>query len=569
MSLKNMRRQGTSAMIFLCLLFCAVAWGTAYAANSTVILDRERDRPQNAPLSRPKPPVEEGAAESRSLSHDTELTLQSLSVSGSTVFSEGELLAPYRDLFGKRISYERLRGISAEMTKKYREAGYILSRVILPAQDVDPANAHIQLIAIEGFIDAIEYSGDSRVLERFKRYFSSIEKDLLGMKPLKHSAFERQMLLMKDVSGLEISSRFERGDLPGASKLHIDVQGDLLEGSFNMGNTGTDETGPIIGSVSVGLNTLPLIGNKATVTYTQAFDYREYHSIQIADRYQLWNGLTFTASYAYSDSPDMDADLVEDLDYRTDSSTYNVGVSYPIIRSRDVNLIAGVNYEHRNSDTFLSDEHFQKDRLRALSASLNFDFSDAWGGITQFIPTVYCGLNIFDATDKSWEATNPLAPAEYWKFDLYASRDQQLPHNFSIFTMAEAQFSSESLSSYNKFSYGGSQFGRGYEPGIIEGDNAFAVSVEPRWTTYPTNSTALQLFSFIDYGTVWTSKRVEGLPKSEYGSSLGVGVRLWGHVGSDTMPDFRLSAFVAQPLKAVNDDDADSPRFVLQGAIYF
>lgn len=568
MSLKE-RRQGKSLTIFLCLLLCAVAWGNAYAANSTVILDRERDKPRNTPLSQPKPSVEEGTAESRNLGYNTNLTLHSLSVTGSTVFSEKELLAPYRDLFGTRITYGRLRGISAEMTKKYREAGYILSRVIMPAQDVDAADAHIRLIAIEGFIEAIEYSGDSRVLERFKRYFSSIEKDLLGKKPLRHSDFERHMLLMKDVSGLEVSSRFERGELPGGSKLHIDVQGDLVEGSFNMGNTGTDETGPIIGSVSVGLNTLPVIGNKATLTYTQAFDYREYHSVQIADRYQLWNGLTFTGSYAYSDSPEMDSDFADLWDYRTDSSTYNIGVSYPIIRSRDVNLIAGANYEHRNSDTFLSDEPFQKDRLRTLSASLNFDFSDAWGGITQLIPTVYHGLNIFDASNKSEEATNTLAPAEYWKLDLYASRDQQLLNNFSIFTMAEAQLSSESLSSYNKFSYGGSQFGRGYDPGILEGDNAFAVSVEPRWTTYPTNSTALQLFSFIDYGTVWTSKRIEGLPKSEYGSSVGIGVRLWGHVGSDTMPDFRISAFAAQPLKAVNDDKADSPRLVLQGAISF
>lgn len=251
----------------------------AQAADSTVILDRERNRERPAPLSQPKPQVDEGTQHTMPIEQGAVLTLRSLSVTGATAFTEEQLIAPYRPLFGKEITYERLRSISQEMTKKYREAGYILSRVVMPSQEADPANADIQLTAVEGYVDAVTYSGDSRVLNRFKSYFSSVEKDILRMKPLKHSSFERHMLLMKDVPGIEISSRFERGEHPGASKLHIDVQGDLLEGSINMGNTGTEETGPTLGSVSIGVNTLPLIGNKATVTYTQAADMNEYHSM--------------------------------------------------------------------------------------------------------------------------------------------------------------------------------------------------------------------------------------------------------------------------------------------------
>ena len=92
------------------------------------------------------------------------------------------------------------------------------------------------------------------------------------------------------------------------------------------------------------------------------------------------------------------------------------------------------------------------------------DFSDALGGVTQIIPTIYRGLNVFDATNESLDASNSLAPAEFWKFGIYVSRNQQLPYNFSVFTAAEAQFSDASLSSYNKFFLGGSQFGRGYDP---------------------------------------------------------------------------------------------------------
>ena len=434
---------------------------------------------------------------------------------------------------------------------------------------MDQSGAVIRLLVVEGFIDTIEYTGDERILERFKSYFAPAEKRLVGRKPLKHSDFERYMLLMQDVAGITISSRLQKGTLPGSATLILDVQGDLVEGNLSWGNTGTEASGPGIASAGLSVNTLPVIGAQTTVSYAQANNYREYWSVLVAERYQMWNGLTFNASYAYSDSPEMDTDFARLFDYTTKSHTFNVGASYPLIRSRDMNLSLGVNYEHRNSKADVFDERFTRDRLRTLSVNANMDFSDALGGVTQIIPTLYRGLKIFDATDESFDASNSLAPAEFWKLGIYASRDQYLPHGFSVFTAAEAQFSDSSLSSYNRFYLGGSQFGRGYEPGVIEGDNGFAVLFEPRWTYQLSANTALQLFSFIDWGTVWTSESVWGVPDSQDAASAGAGIRLSGHEGEDYLPGFNISAFIAQPLKEAGDDPGDSPRFVVQVGLSF
>lgn len=531
-------------------------------------MDRQRDQKRPAPLSQPKIQItEEGIPTDPT--GGAQFTLRSLQISGSTVFSEDELLAPYQELFGSQISFARLYVITAELTKKYRDAGYLLSRVIIPEQEVDQSGAAIRLLVVEGFIESIEYTGDARILERFKSYFAPAEKRLVGRKPLKHSEFERYILLMQDVAGITISSRFQKGTLPGASILILNVQGDLVEGSLSWGNTGTESSGPGIASAGLSVNTLPIIGAQTSVSYTQANNYREYWSVQVAERYQMWNGLTFSASYAYSDSPEMDTDFARLFDYTTKSHTFNVGASYPIIRSRDINLRLGINYEHRNSKADVFDERFTRDRLRTLSINANMDFSDSLGGVTQIIPTLYRGLNVLDATDESFDASNSLAPAEFWKFGIYASRDQILPHGFSVFTAAEAQFSNSSLSSYNRFYLGGSQFGRGYDPGVIEGDNGFAVLFEPRWTYPLSANTALQLFTFIDWGTVWTSESVWGVPDSQEAASFGGGIRLNGHVGDDYLPDFNLSAFIAQPLKEAGDDPGNSPRFVVQVGLSF
>ena len=538
------------------------------AANSLDILDRQREQKRPTPLSQPKIQITEDGIPA-DLVGDAQFTLHSLQIVGSTAFSEEELLAPYQEMFGSQITFARLYAITAELTKKYRDAGYLLSRVIIPEQEVDQSGATIRLLVVEGFIESIEYTGDARILDRFKSYFAPAEKRLVGRKPLKHSEFERYMLLMQDVAGITISSRFQKGTLPGGVILILAVQGDLVEGNLSWGNTGTEASGPGIASAGLSVNTLPVIGAQTTLSYAQANNYREYWSVQIAERYQMWNGLTFNASYAYSDSPKMDTDFARLFDYTTQSKTFNAGASYPLIRSRDLNLGLGVNYEHRNSRADVFDERFTRDRLRTLSVNANMDFSDALGGVTQIIPTLYRGLKIFDATDDSFDASNSLAPAEFWKFGIYASRDQYLPHGFSVFTAAEAQFSDSSLSSYNRFYLGGSQFGRGYDPGVIEGDNGFAALLEPRWTYQLSSESALQLFTFIDWGAVWTSKSVWGVPDSQDAASAGGGIRLNGHMGDDYLPDFSVSAFIAQPLKEAGDDSGDSPRFVLQVGLSF
>ena len=557
-----------ASTFFAALLLSVLFAFPAPAATGLDVLDRERGRERTEPRSLPKVRISEDRIFSPQ-DAAAQFFLGSLSISGATVFSEAELLAPYAHLKGALVSFAAVNGIAADLTKQYRDAGYLLSRVILPAQEVDQHSAHIRLNAVEGFISSIEYSGDERVLERFKSWFAPAEQRLIGKKPLKHSDFERQMLLLQDLPGIRASSRFQEGSSPGASILILDVQGDLLEMSAGWGNTGTKSAGPGMVSLNAGVNTLPVIGARTAIAYSQANKFQEYWSLQVTESYRMWNGLSFKASYAFSESQRQDTEFARLFDYETNSHTVNLGASYPLLRGRDMNVSLGLNYEHRDSDAFTLDERFTRDRLRALSANADFDFSDTLGGVTQVIPTLSRGLNLFDATHKHYEATNTLAPAEFWKLDIYVSRNQQLPYNFSLFAAAEAQFADSSLSSYNRFSFGGGQFGRGYEPGAIEGDNAFAVSLEPRWTCSLSDTTAIQPFAFIDWGTVWASRSVRGMPDEQRGSSFGAGLRLWGHVGESYLPDFNFSAFVAKPLQRIRANRGDDPRFVVQATLFF
>ncbi|MDL2207166.1 hypothetical protein LJB82_00410 [Desulfovibrio sp. OttesenSCG-928-M16] len=551
-------------LLFLFMLVFFLSVNAAQAANIDV-MDRQR---QQAPEPKSLPPVrisEDAATPGQDQS--VRFTLGSLSVEGATVFTEAELLAPYRGKFGSPISFNDLNGIAAEMTKKYRDAGYLLSRVLLPAQDADPLMAQIRLIAVEGYIASVEYSGDTGFVSRFKDYFSSVEQKLLGKKPLKHKDFEREMLLLQDLAGVKISSHFKEAPVQGGSILVLEVERDLLDGSVGWGNTGTDSSGPSIYSASLGISTLP-IGARTSVSYSQAEDIQEYYSIQVGQSYQFSNGLLASFSYAFSESQKPDSQFARFFDYETRSDTFSLGLSYPLIRSRDMNLSLGASYDHRNSYADLLDARYTSDRLRSLTVNANFDFADEWGGLTQIIPSVTQGLNIANATNKHTGSASPLAGAQYIRGNLYLSRNQQLFSNASLFVSGSGQISDSHQASYNRFMLGGSQFGRGYDPGVIEHDNGAAFSIEPRWTFYPTEKSAIQPFAFYDGGTVWASRELEGIKDQEHLSSAGLGIRFWGHLGDERLPDFNFSFFVGKPLEKVRNERTHE-RFVFQVALLF
>ena len=336
------------------------------------------------------------------------------------------------------------------------------------------------------------------------------------------------------------------GDFYGGSILILNLESNIVEAWLGWANSGAKGSGPFMFNAGLSFSGQPLIGTKTDISYNQAANFQQYHSIRLTQSQQFANGLLLSGSYSYSASPKPDTDFARDFDYHSWSHTLSLDLSWPIVRSRNLNLSAIFSFENRNSYSDLLSARYTTDRLRCLPFGLNFDFSDRFGGVTQINSSLSRGLKIFNATDQAWDASNPLAPAQYIKFSLYVSRYQRLFGQFSLFAALSFQFSNSILNSYNQFSLGGSTFGRGFESGVIQNDSGLALSLEPRWTHWLTDKTAVQICLFYDWGLAWPAKQAIGAPDLEQLSSFGLGLRLWGHVGADKLPDFNLSLFVAK-----------------------
>jgi len=224
--------RAASLLVLLSLLFAGFHPVQASAAGIDV-LDRQRQAPPE-PKAQPKLRVQEEAGRPV-YDKGLRFTLASLHVEGSTVFQGQELLAPYASLYGTEVSFDTINKIATELTKKYRDEGYLLSRVVLPAQELDPARAEVRLVAVEGYIASVEYVGEEKFLKRFRSYFSGAEQKLIGKRPLRHKDFEREMLLLQDLPGVKVSSRFKEGTERGASILELTVAPKIVDGTLGWG----------------------------------------------------------------------------------------------------------------------------------------------------------------------------------------------------------------------------------------------------------------------------------------------------------------------------------------------
>ncbi|NVO06559.1 MAG: ShlB/FhaC/HecB family hemolysin secretion/activation protein, partial [Rhodoferax sp.] len=83
--------------------------------------------------------------------------LNALVVEGATVYPAEELQKAFASAVGTEVSLERIYAIAAALTARYRNDGYVLSQVIVPAQSVKDGKLTLQ--AVEGYVSQVHLQG--------------------------------------------------------------------------------------------------------------------------------------------------------------------------------------------------------------------------------------------------------------------------------------------------------------------------------------------------------------------------------------------------------------------------
>ena len=463
---------------------------------------------------------------------EVKFVLNGITVEGATVYKDNDFLPYYKINLGKENSLATIYQIAADLTAKYRNEGYLLSKAIVPAQRI--RDGVVRIDVVEGFVDAVEIEGN--VKKSHKRLQAFGEK-IINSRPLHAKVLERYLLLINDLPGVSAQSVLTPSQqTPGAAKLTLVIGHKTAEGYASLDNRGSRFNGPIQASIEANLNSI--LGRHeqtglsfVTTSPTSELLYFSGHHEHPLGR----EGTKITVSGNLSKTEPRDS--LRPLNIEGDSSTISVTLLHPFIRSRAKNLSGRLGFYRRNSesDIFGGLMTSSRDRLSVFNLGVSYDFIDRYQGLSLVDLEFSQGANIFNARESGTPAaplSRALGESDFSKFTLQLQRHQTIDSTWGVLAEAIGQYALDSLLSSEEFGFGGARFGRGYDSSEITGDHGFAVKVELQYSRrsdfkYLKN---YQGYAFYDYGsTRQTGEKARsqpGLPRHQFLSSAGVGLRV-------------------------------------------
>src|SRR5262245_22933791 len=511
---------------------------------------REEFQQPRAPLSRPGAPVvslpstvaPEGAEKLK-------VIVRGVQITGSTVYSAADLEPLYRELIGREVPVTAIYDLAQRITAKYGADGYVLSRAIVPPQELPPRGAVVRIEIIEGYIDRVEWPPQ---LSRYRDFFSEYAAKITAERPINVKTLERYLLLASDLPGLKFKNSLKASpNNPGAATLVVEVVEKPADLFARVDNRGTKARGPNQYFTTVSLNNLGRVHDTWTFGTAGAFQLAELQYYLITYRQVLTSeGLTLFVNDSYTRSKP-GTEILQLLEYQTRGDLFEAGLSYPFIRSREKNLIAtGLVFASNDRSDILSTLN-TLDKLRGVRLKTDFDFVDQLRATNQINLVVSQGIQGLGGSERNGLFLSRAngVPA-FTKVEATLSRLQPLPLNFSVLLAASGMWYWSPLLAPELCGYGGRVFGRAYDPSELVADTCIELLGELRYDIPHSfqNLTQFQLYGFAARGWLHNLAPVALTPENLDGASVGGGLRL------GLQPGVTVDLSAAKAVAGIRDD---------------
>jgi len=249
--------RGDSGVSAACLaLAAACLWFAASVATlssahaqlipSTVAPGRERFQFEGQPTPRAEPAgprVNLPSTVAPEGADKVKLVIRAVEIEGATVFTPEQLKPLYQGLIGQTVSLLAVYDLAQRITAKYGAAGYVLSRAIVPPQDLAPRGATVRIQVIEGYVDKVVWPP---AVSHYRDYFSYYAAKIIADRPSNVRTIERYLLLAGDLPGLKFSTSLKASETnPNAATLFVEVVEKHVDALARVDNRGTPQRGPL------------------------------------------------------------------------------------------------------------------------------------------------------------------------------------------------------------------------------------------------------------------------------------------------------------------------------------
>jgi hemolysin activation/secretion protein len=448
--------------------------------------------------------------------------------------TDAELDQLLRDAIGTSADVAGLQRLADRVTTMLRSKGYFLARAYLPKQDVTSGVIEIAVIQArsDGGISINRAPGVRIDQDRLQHMVDLVIKP---GEPLRERDLERALLLLNDLPGVTARAVLAPGTQPGTTHITINAsESKRFSGSVWADNHGNRYTGAWRGNGLLSVSDPFGFGDQFSVMASGAEGLAQGRIAYDAPigRHGLRGDLSYTGmQYELGDG-------LSSLKAKGTAQTFHAGASYPLIRRRSFSLSANVGYEFKGLIDKAYGFTIRDKTLHSGTLAITGDHSDAFAGGGYTTGTLsFSGGNLDlsgNRVDALADKAGPRAAGTYSRFNLSASRLQQLPIGLMFLTSYSGQYAQKNLDSSEKFSLGGPYGVRAFPVGEASGDEGHLFNFELRkqlargwkWGT-------LQMLGFVDAGHItlekspWTLTAPNKTGENSYWlSGTGLGLNL-------------------------------------------
>lgn len=390
---------------------------------------------------------------------------------------------------------------------------------------------------------------------------------------------ERQVLLARDIPGYDLYLTLKpSGTGAGNMIAEVRVENTPLVIDATVSDLAAPSTGRIGGQLRATINGLTGLGDQTTLSAYSTSQFHKQQIWQAGHQMQLGSsGLQLAMHLTYAVTrPELGGGLPP---VKAHTLLYDMTASYPLLRHEAGDLRVSGGIDMVDQTVTFGSQPLSRDRLRVSFLRLDGTMHDPRGAQAWGVPLwrlsasleVRHGLSIFGATPDCLTQTslclttgftppsvtigNPQATVARASADIELNPVRGL----SLDVSARGQIASDALYAFEQFSLGNYTVGRGYAPGVLVGDQGFAVSTDlrgPVLVVSAKNAIAAQPFVFSDNGWAWRLQTATASPHELH--SIGGGVRL----ALGTMA--QIDASVGVPLTRVyGETKVEPPLFLL------
>jgi hemolysin activation/secretion protein len=488
----------------LVIVFLLSRYLTLYAAGTAeqdlggqLLKQIEQERQIVKPLT--KPPTAQPEEKDKSQDQGPKIKIKHFVFEGNQLITSLELEKYLSAYLGRELSLDELKLAVNTIANFYQEKGY-LAQATLPKQDVTEGDVRITIIEAKfgGVRIETEDKANLHVKEDVIQKF--IEANNPKGKAFNLSQIDRGLILLNDLPGISVEANLQAGQNEGETESILKVKNrNWLSGNATIDNQGSHSTGGqrFVGTLNIAS---PLrFGDKGDLTYlhSEGSDYIRlaynmpigYHGLRV--------GLNSSA-LEYNVVPERDT---SGKHARGHSSTYQAEMSYPIYRSKQMNLNMASSLEHKyflNKTDAGTDSENDDD---ILSAGLSGNMLNNWlvGGQTNASLDLDIGKldrnNVGTSLSGDQGSHGARTNGRWNRIRWNMNHTQFILNDLSAVIKANGQFSDSNLDSSEKLYLGGASGVRAYPASEGSGSMGYILNVELR-KELPRNFTATGFYDF-------------------------------------------------------------------------